>query len=420
MKITKESQQLMSFFVNHNCVLTVKHTNKTNELLKKLFAEITNGVSYIHSLKQKLGSAFYKLNINHITTAKQIPTPSTFGPNAFPVEIRKHIDEYLLNSLTYSFHIFNRKITIIFVTEDANIEHHIETFNTYVDNLLVWLYIVNEYSSKSCSTELKIYIYHTSLLKVLPASNVNILDVNNVNTAFTRTCLTKSEIVVYRKEEWFKVFLHETFHNFGLDFSDLNMVACHLKILSIFKVNSEVNLFEAYAEFWARLMNTLFCSYNSMKNKSDIQEFLTNAEFFINFERIFAFFQMVKVLNFMDIQYKDLYENNADSEIIRKTMYRENTNVLSYYIITLVLLNNYQDFLFWCNANNTSFIQFKKTETNLSNFCAFIGKKYKTKSILDGIQCTERLLQKVVKQKQQHKHLGYLIKNLRMTICELG
>jgi hypothetical protein len=288
--------------------------------------------------------------------------------------------------------------------------------------MLVWLHMVNGYASKSCSIELKIYIYHTSLLKILPLTNVNILNENNINTAFTRTCPKNSEIVVFRKEEWFKAFIHETFHNFGLDFSDMNTSACNSKILSIFKVNSEVNLFEAYTEFWARLMNALFCSYINMKNKNDINDFLTNAELFINFERVFAFFQMVKVLNFMDLSYQNLYEKGIHSENIRKTMYKEDTNVLSYYIITLILFNNYQDFLSWCNTNNTSLLQFKKTTVSLDSFCNFIEKKYKTKSILDGIECTEQLLLKVHKseKKTNKKDLGYLIRNLRMTICELG
>jgi hypothetical protein len=157
-----------------------------------------------------------------------------------------------------------------------------------------------------------------------------------------------------------------------------------------------------------------------MNNKNDINEFLTNAEFFINFERMFAFFQMVKILNFMDMSYKNLYEKNIQSENIRRTMYKEDTNVLYYYIITLILLNNYQDFLSWCDTNNTSLLQFKKTLLSLDNFCKFIEKKYKTKSMLDGIECTEKLLFKVNKSAKKQKDLGFLIRNLRMTICELG
>ena len=420
MKLTKESEQLMSFFVENNCLLLLKQTKKTDTILEKLYNKISNGVSYIQSLKTKKGSSFYKLKIVSVTNIKQIPKPTTFPPNAFPTEIRNHIDEYSLSSMTYDFHLFERSIKIIFLTEDDVSNKEIEIYNTYVDYMLVWLHIVNEYASKSCSSELKIYIYHTSLLKSLPSTNISVLNEYNVNTAFTRTCPKDAEIVVFRKEEWFKSFIHETFHNFGLDFSDMNTSTCNTKIFSIFKVNSDVNLFEAYTEFWARLMNALFCSYINMKNKEDIDEFLTNVDFFINFERMFAFFQMVKVLNFMDLSYKNLYEKTIQSENMRKTMYKEDTNVLSYYIITLILFNSYQDFVLWCDANNTNLLQFKKTNVNLDNFCKFIETKYKIKSMRDGIDCTEKLLSKVNKLGKTQKDVGYLIKNLRMTICELG
>ena len=40
--------------------------------------------------------------------------------------------------------------------------------------------------------------------------------------------------------------------------------------------------------------------------------------------------------------------------------------------------------------------------------------------MLDGIECTEKLLFKVNKSAKKQKDLGFLIRNLRMTICELG
>ena len=88
------------------------------------------------------------------------------------------------------------------------------------------------------------YIYFTSLKKKLPNSNIHILGENNVNTAFTHTCPVNSEIVIFRKEEWFKVLMHETFHNFALDFSNMNTEQCHLFIKNIFPLNSkDIQLF---------------------------------------------------------------------------------------------------------------------------------------------------------------------------------
>jgi len=422
MKFTKDSYKLLSFFIKNNCLNPIKQTKKTDALFIKLYEDIKDGVSYIQNIKRKMGNSFYKLKIEHIDNVNRIPKPTTFPPNAFPGIVRKHIDDNSLSLLSYSFHLFERNIAIYFLIEDNNPENMIEIYNDYVEYMLVWLYIVDSYASKNCAAELKIFVYHTNLLKLLPQSNIEILDESNVNTAFTRTCPKTSEIVVFRKEEWFKAFIHETFHNFGLDFSDMNNSLCNSKILTIFPVNSEVNLFESYSEFWARIMNISFCSYINIKNKDNVDEFLINVEFFINYERAYAFFQMVKILNFMDMSYSNMYNKSKESTTIRKTLYKEDTNVLSYYIITLILLNNYQDFMLWCNTHNTTLIHFKKTTTNLDSFCKFIEKKYKSKSMLDGIECTEKLIQRVnnLVNKYKKKDEAYLLKNLRMTICELG
>jgi hypothetical protein len=262
----------------------------------------------------------------------------------------------------------------------------------------------------------------TSTKKELPSNNISILNQSNVNTAFTYTCPAVSEIVVFRKEEWLKVLMHETFHNFALDFSDMNIGRFNERMLSIFKVESEVNLFEAYTEFWAEIMNAVFCSFYLLQDKEQEEEFLSNCEFFINFERTYGFFQMVKTLNFMGLTYKDLYSKSEESKILRETMYKEKSNVLAYYVITLVLMNNYQGFLSWCDTHNLSLLQFKKSTSNLEDFCKFIEKNYKTRSMTNGVNCMEKFLSsfKKTKSKKLIQHTDLLLNNMRMSICELG
>ena len=284
---------------------------------------------------------------------------------------------------------------------------------------------MNKHASPQCSSELTFFIYHTNMLKTLPESNIDIISENNVNTGFTRTCIPKSEIVVYRLEEWFKVLIHESMHNFGLDFSDMDNTNCKNRILSIFPVKSEVNLYEAYTEFWARIMNVVFCSYSNARKKDNINELLTNAEFFLNFERIYSFYQMIKVLNFMNIEYRFLISKTGHADSIRRSLYKENTNVLAYYIVTTILINNYEDFLLWCHTNNDTFLQFKKTDINQKHFCRFIEQRYKSPEMLHNIECTEDLLTNIKKMAKKNKNKnskypGFLLKNLRMTLCELS
>ena len=427
MSLSQNSKLLMSFLLEKKSIQHKQHTKKTDTIIKKLYRELYQFDTSINSLIEKEGKSFFNLKITKLSTVSQISKPKMFNAHSFPPEIRQHIDQSSKYELLYTFSLLNRKIKIHLVVEDADPLLQIDVYNEHVRKILIWLSIVNDYASKMCSKELTIYIYMTSLTKKLPNSNINILSGTHVNTAFTTTCPTVAEIVVFRKEEWFKVLIHETFHNFALDFSDMNMEEGHAKLLSIFPVKSEVNLFEAYTEFWAEIMNSIFCGYFLLKDKQNVEEFLTNFEFFMNFEVTFGFFQMVKTLDFMGLKYKDLYSLSSISTSSRETLYREDTNVLSYYVLTLILMNNYQGFLSWCNTHNLALLQFKKTTTNLTDFCTFIEKNHKTSSMNSGVSNMEKLLGQM--KKITHKSnvsndkvniLHYIMKNMRMSIIEMG
>lgn len=420
MKLTKKSQLLLSFFMNNVCTNHLQNSKKNENILKLLYHDIITSYKYLNTIKQVKGSEFYNIHIKKIININQISKPNNFNSKSFPYLVRTHIDDMSMSEISYTFSLFNRNIKLIFITEEEDIESKIVTYNEYVDSMIIWIYILNEYSSKSCSKNLTIYLYFTSLEKKLPKSHIEILNEIHINTAFTTTCPKDSEIVVFRKEEWFKVFIHETFHNFALDFSDMENTECNNHILSIFKVQSHVNIYESYTEFWAEIINSLFCSFFTLTNKENVDEFLILSEKFINYERCYSFFQLIKTLDFMGLQYKDLYSNTKKSELLRNTMYKEETNVLAYYVIKTIMMNNYQGFLSWCENNNDPLLQFKKTISNQNSFCYFIEKNYKTNTMLENIKNTELLLEKIKNIKRKDRKLDFLTTNMRMTMCELG
>jgi len=417
MKLTKKSKELMLFFTKNNHINKIKQTKRTDSIITELYRDIYTAYKYLQNLKQK--GNYFNITTKKISSASQITKPKIFNSNSFPEEIRKHIDELSMSEICYTFSLYGRNIKLYFVVEEDNVEFKLDAFNKYVDNVILWLYILNQYASKQCANNLVVFFYFTSHEKKVPNSNIYVLNEINVNTAFTTTCPKDSEIIVFRREEWFKVFIHETFHNFGLDFSDMDNSISKNCILNIFKVNSDVNLYESYTEFWAEIMNALFCSFFALKDKNNIQEFLSNSEFFINFERTYSFFQLVKTLNFMGLTYKDLYSNTEHSRVLRENLYKEKTNVLSYYVIKTILINNYQGFLEWCKYHNFSLLQFKKTLANQREICKFIEKNYKTKSMISGVLETQRFFN-IIQNQKKNINLQYILSNLRMSICELG
>ena len=410
MNLSRQSKELILFLKKNNNVSHNTHSYKTKQILSELYKEILESYNYV--IKQNI----YNYSIKKIQFAKQIIKPKNFNSKSFPEIVRNHIDETMMTEICYTFSLCDRSVKVYFVVETDDIHINIKLYNKYMQAISMWLYILNVYSPKECAQNINIYLYLTSLEKKLPNSNIHILDEINVNTAFTTTCPIDSEIVVFRKEEWFKVLIHETFHNFGLDFSMMDCSDINQCILNIFKVNSQVNCYEAYTEFWAEIINALFCSFYALKNINDHNEFLSNSEFFINFEIKYSFFQLIKTLDFMGLSYADLYSNSKHASLLRENLYKENTNVLSYYIIKTLMLNNYQGFLEWCNKNNLSLLNFKKTTGNLNEFCKFVEKNYKKQSMLDGIYETNKLVSKLKKKKNNK----FILSNLRMSICELG
>ena len=424
MKLTNYSRQLIPFFLDKESKKTSTKSSfdsnkKITDNLEIIYNDILNAYNYLNTIKKEIGVEFYKITMKKIISVYHIPKPKNFNSYSFPHKVRQHIDETSLTEICYTFSLFERNITLYFIIEEPETKINIYTYNKYVEIIIIWLHILNEYASKKCSKNFTTYFYFTSLKKNLPQTNVEILDENHVNTAFTSTCPSDSEIIIFRKEEWLKVFIHETFHNFALDFSDMNQNICKQKILSIFPVSSDVNLYESYTEFWAEFMNCCFISFIILKNKKDYKSFLYYFHYFIDLERKYSFFQMIKTLNFMGLHYEDLYLKNDESVILRNTLYKEHTNVLSYYIIKTILLNHYPDFLHWCKTNNLSLLQFKKTDANLEKYCDFIKRHYKSKSMLECVKETEDYFN-YVKKKPKKQNLNFLLNNMRMSICEMG
>jgi hypothetical protein len=412
MKLSKQSKKLIAFFMKNKHIQYQEITKKTVTILKELYDELIEAYEYVKHYDKT------KITIKKIQNASQISKPNFFNAKIFPEIVRTYIDKTMMAEIIYNFSLYERNITVIFIVENDDIEVNIDIYNRYYETIFIWLHILNTYASKDCVKNITIYLYFTSLEKQLPKTNISVLDEHNVNTAFTTTCPKDSEIVIFRKEEWFKVLIHETMHNFSLDFSIMNNDIVTECILNIFKVDSLVNAYEAYAEFWAEIINSIFCSFYSIKDKYNINEFLSKCEIYINFEITYSYFQLVKTLHFMGLTYNDLYSKTNKARLLRENLYKENTNVLSYYIIKTILINNYQGFIYWCKKNNFALLDFKKTIGNQNEFCKFIEKNFKSVTLLDNIDETNTFYLELYKKR--NKNLDYVLNNLRMSICELG
>lgn len=265
-------------------------------------------------------------------------------------QLREGVERQMESTFKYSVHI-GRPIDII-ISVNSKDEGEV---TKCIKMIVFWLKIVTQYTTKTtCSDKLSIYLMLSDLKKVLQSPECSsegqcIIKKTSVNTGFSNKC---SHIVIYRKEEWFKVFIHETIHNYGLDFAFMRQYE-EENILKYFGITSnkfQVRLYEAYTESWARIMNALICAFNAEHDNFD--RFMVLADSNIQLERLNAYFQTAKILKYMKLS----MDNLAD--------YNEETSNLSYYFIVCMLYSNYQEYILWCRNNNDGNILQFNTTTN--------------------------------------------------------
>ena len=421
---TKDSNHLISLFFGKSFTTcnnipyfkTPKFQNKNTKLiLTMLYNDIQDAND------KKIPNAV----ISKINSEQEIPKPKSFSATSFPQDIRMHINSHSNYSITYSSSLNDRNIIVNFIVEDAN--PRVEIYNHYVQRIMCVLRVLMKMSNNmKCAKTLTLFIYMTSKQKTLPSNSIHVLDELNVNTAFSYSCPRNAEIVIFRKEEWFKVMIHELFHTLGLDFSassaSINSI-CNKEILNnLFPLPiKELNLFEAYTECWSRILNIVFAVAT---DATSLSEFLDNFNKWIHLEQIYSGFQMVKVLDFMGMEYKDLYSSSLKSRLAREQLYKENTSVFSYYVMTFLLLQDYESFMDWCSRHNSfSLFQFEITNENVIGFCKLIGRNYKSKSVAVLVECMQEAMAEYKKNSKTHlinNTSSILLNNTRMTIFELN
>jgi len=416
MHFSQNSREFMNFFLNDVDKYLKKHNPRQQRhqdiIIKKLYTDLYNSDTFVSLLMKQHR---FKKQKKLISERVKVPSPSLLTSNYVPTVIKQYIEKNSKAYLHYSCRMFNRSISIYIIVFHAITISATLHYDKMVQQMLMWLRVAFLYSSQYCGKNIKIYLYYTPFKKKIPSALMDIFGAEHCNSAVTTSCALDGVIVIYRKEEWFKVFIHESFHSLGLDFSTFSCHKLNAKLLKLFPIKSEMNAFEAYSEFWATIINCLFCAYNLLDNKLNDKDFLLYADFCIQFERIFALFQMVKILNFMGITYQHLFEKNEISDVARRYLYKEETNVFSYYIVKCILLYNYDAFLKWCEKNNINTLRFDKYDNNLNKFYSFIESHYNNPLFLADYKKMRRF---VVKNKS-NKQMAQLFNTTRMTICEL-
>lgn len=302
--------------------------------------------------------------------------PKKQSSKYFDMDIQKCIHESKhtkYDCLHIIFH--NRHITINFVPLKEEDEGY---FLPYVKYLVLWFKLMNMICpNPDCNRKLTIDIYLSNFKKKLSNNPNVILDSRHVNSAFTYPCIDNGVIMIYRKEEWFKVLLHECIHSFCLDFSLMDQQEMSVKLSTVFGVYvSSPRYSETYAELWAEILQCAFAAY--FESNTNIRSFSLYFDFYTQLEFIHSVIVAMNIMKYMGISFSNMRE---------KKHFNQRSHVYEYYILKTIVMSNLKDFFSWClKMNGDRMIPFRQTSMNCNRFCDVIIAAYTNPMFNNSIQ----------------------------------
>ena len=370
----------MYHYINHS--IKIAMTSNPNALRKAF------GV--LHS---DLQHAFLECNalnllpiVKTVDSRRNLPRPSNSDDDSdfFPDEIRDHILNEPSVAITYNFSVGDRKVILHFVEFNKQpTQLNMNKMLEHAKRVCALLHLVSDHANRNtCSSTLSIYIYLTDFKKRFPLQKGLPLDAEHANTGMSYHCAKNNDVIVYRREEWFKVLIHELFHAMGLSFIESDMPegiddAMQRLLQRTYAISHPVRVYETYCEIWARILNVMFDCFTWDNETSgdgsatplQLQVFMECVMEGLRANAQFAERQCAKLLQYADLSHDILATPTETNRAIVAEKYRENTNVFAYYVLTHILLHSPESFMVWCYKNNP----FAKTKKNIMQFRTIVS-----------------------------------------------
>ena len=274
--------------------------------------------------------------------------------------ISSEIFTYLHDKIQQSFTFIDNDGIIVMYTYDSN-DLTITKAKKWYTYIRAVLYVCKKYSDITCASP-TIRIYMTPFLKSIDNT---ILGPSEINSGYTRLCGGGgNDIVVYRKEEWLKVCIHECIHYFGLDFSNIDTNIYVPLMKGIFNIVSDHLLYESYTEFWAEMLYLCLYSVETGKRMNGL----------ISIELHHSIENCKHILQNANITYLDVLHTTSKKNTKR---FIEHTNVFCYYFLKTLYVYYLDDFLQWNIKNNTTLLSISKNPNIIKDLCKWIYIKSK-------------------------------------------
>lgn len=329
-----------------------------------------------------------------------------FCPVSVQYEIEQNMCQKKNYNINYDVDNINYKIDMTYFTSNQELR------KKFLFNMVIPLITICILANKTLMN-ISYEIYTTNEKKQLPT--IKFLGSHSINTGSTYRgdCET---VKLWRQEEIRKVACHELFHCLALDFN--NMPLKHLiKLKNRLNISNNTNILlgETYAETWATIINCLNVVLHMMNSNAFNNDALKIFYKYIEYEIQFALFQSAKIMDFFDYEkYKDFYFLGDNK--IKTGKFKQNTCVISYYIVKSALLFSIHNFINYCVKYNdtNNIMQFIENDNNYEKYIELIMIAMEDENYINGINNMIKIVRHL---KINHKD-SFIYKTLRMTCLE--
>jgi hypothetical protein len=296
---------------NHNKLSKNKFFMNIYKKLKKIYESRENNITYD------------KLIIEHSVLDNNI-----LNNNFTSSEIKDDI----IRTIKYAYKIIYKNNILYYYSSKKRL---VQSFILQFFKIINSLRILFKTNNKDNIQVIK--YFDTNNKKTFPKTENGILSPNEINSGLTILSHDHNgEIILYRKEEVFKVLIHELIHSNAIDHKLI--FSSNVKDFSShFCVNYIVLFNEAYTEACANILNLFFINIiDHCNNKSNNKKMLyKDLDKMFNEELNYSKYIYSKIMNY--------YGLNNINDIIKKdnkcsVYFPQKTNVFSYYFLKFILL----------------------------------------------------------------------------------
>ena len=357
--LTEKSKFLIKTFASANSIIKVKKLQNNNKYLKlqKIIFENLQSIYGKINLEYLNDFSKFRTQIDNNFEIMEIVNkhlqPSRYLNHEIANYISKNVktqNSYLFIKYTIPFN--STQIVLNFISFHDFSQKLLKQLDKIVKIMFASLLLINNLTQSTSifnKPTLNVYFFLTPFMKYFDINDKHI-GAKNCNTGFTYPNLDEGLIVIYRLEEFFKVLIHESIHNAGVDsqlfnlkrqnYGNDNKTQLYNKFLENYNLQNveDLGFNEAITEFWANYV--FFSVYAFDKQTQSFKDYQKKFERIFLIQQIFTLFQVSKILHCNGIKYRELL-----TKFSKNDKYNESTHVISYYLFKFFLIVDYKTFI---------------------------------------------------------------------------